>query len=60
MDCRFGSNPVGHRTDKSREVGFSPAIDRSLLGRFSGVEAVQRTVGQFLLVDEPPDLRVEI
>src|SRR6266851_2295036 len=27
--------------------------------RFSGVEAVQRTVRQFLLVDEPPDLRVE-
>ncbi len=20
MDCRFGSNPVGHRTDKFREV----------------------------------------
>src|SRR6267378_1157867 len=45
---------------QARLIGFSPAIDRSPLGRFSGVEAVQRTVRQFLLVDEPPDLRVEI
>ncbi len=26
MDCRFGSNPVGHRTDKSREVGLCGAV----------------------------------
>jgi hypothetical protein len=33
---RFESNPVEHRADKYREVGFSPEIDQSLLARLSG------------------------
>jgi len=30
----FGSNPVGHHADKYVQVGFSPAIGRSLLARY--------------------------
>jgi hypothetical protein len=33
----LGSNPVGPCADKSREIGFPPAIGWSLLGRLSRV-----------------------
>jgi hypothetical protein len=50
----------------TNEVDYFRAADRRKMPRpvntraFIRVEAVQRTVRQFLLVDEAPDLSVEI
>jgi len=58
---------MGTRADQYPEVGMAAGIrkkvprdDSPMLARLSGVEAVQRTVRQFLLVNEALDLRVEI
>jgi hypothetical protein len=54
-NCRFGSNPVGHRANKSREVGISSGNQALTRRAFIGTNPLS-LAANFLLARHPPGI----